>query len=325
MSLSQRRCHVKPGRAKIPGISSQAGRLLFYRREHSQLKTLLFLPCCSKGFLWEKKQKAIHLALCSLIHGFKPRLPAAPPNHSSSSAHSDTQQGLHGDLPLPPVFDQDAGLSLTKTRLCFCVSEQDLHQILHDPPPEGTSPLFLISLELCPSSCTALSPSLIFTPTGTALTTRNSSWASKPIAHSCLTHCPLAHVGQKSCRGSKAQENHTSDVFLTGLHWHGDQVSSQVCCLSAPMSGLHEVPWTTVVFSLSEGEDNHIICSWCPWGKASISLKYTWASCIKPPASPSTLTPPPHESQVLSQEWKQHFQPCWSRGFCIVQNPASVT
>lgn len=127
-------------------------------------------PVLQQGFSGGKK-KAIHLALCSLIHGFKPRLPAAPPNHSSSPAPSDAQQGLHHHLPLPLVLDQDTALSLMKTPLCVCVSEQDLHQILHDLPKD-TSPLFLIILGLCPSSYTPLPPSLIFTPTRIALTTR---------------------------------------------------------------------------------------------------------------------------------------------------------
>lgn len=171
MSLTQRCCHVKPGRAKIPGISSEADPLLCHRREHSQLKTRLLLLCCSKDCLWKKKHKAIHLALCSLTHGFKPRLLAAPPNHSSSPAPSDAQQGLHSGLPLPLVLDHGSGFSLMKTPLCVCVSEQDLHLILHDLP-KSSSALFLISLELCPSSCTPLPPSLIFTPTRTVLITR---------------------------------------------------------------------------------------------------------------------------------------------------------
>lgn len=133
MSLSQTCCHVKPGKAKIPGISSRADPLLCHRREHSQLKTLLlFLLCCSKDFLWKKKQKAIHLALffhssVASSPGCRQPLPATLlPQH----LHLSAVKGVHSDLPPASGFGSECCLSLMKTSLCVCVSEQDLHQVL---------------------------------------------------------------------------------------------------------------------------------------------------------------------------------------------------
>ncbi|KAF2983830.1 hypothetical protein EK904_005188 [Melospiza melodia maxima] len=79
------------------------------------------------------------------------RLPAAPANHSYSPAPSDAQQGLHSDLPLPPVLDQVLVFLSQKFSSVSLFQKIDLQQILHDLP-KGPSPLFLIGLELCPSS-----------------------------------------------------------------------------------------------------------------------------------------------------------------------------
>lgn len=135
MSVLQTCCHVKAGRAKIPGISSQVSHLVCHRRDHSELKTLpLFLPCCSKAFLWKKKQKAICPALF-----FHPFGASSPGRHlpsllfpSSCQAPLGAWVGAARCLPflLPLALDQGAGLSLMKATHCICVSEQDLHQIL---------------------------------------------------------------------------------------------------------------------------------------------------------------------------------------------------
>lgn len=104
MSLMQRYCHVKSGRAKIPGISSQADPLLCHRREHSPLKTLLFLLCCSKDFLGGKKK------LFTLLFV-----------HSSMASSPGCQQPLP-TIPLPQHLQMpNRGCTITSLYLWFWI------------------------------------------------------------------------------------------------------------------------------------------------------------------------------------------------------------
>lgn len=103
MSVLQTCCHVKAGRAKIPGISSQFSHLVCHRRDHSELKTLpLFLPRCSKAFLWKKKQKAI---LPTLF--FHPFVASSPGHHLPSLLFTLLLPGtfgcLGGGCPVPAL------------------------------------------------------------------------------------------------------------------------------------------------------------------------------------------------------------------------------
>lgn len=275
MSLSRLRCHVKPERAKIPGISSQADLLLHHRRENSQLKTL-FLLSCSKDFLRKKKQKAIHLAL--FVHssmasspGFWQSLPATPhPQHLQMPNRGCTVTSLclrfwirvlvFLSWKLPSAF-----VSQNKTCTRYCTTSQ---RAPHHFSDQAGAVSFLL---YCSTPQPHLDPNRDCLDHWD-LSSRNSTWASKPTAYTCLTHGPLSHLGQRRCRRSKAQEKHTSDVLLTGLHGHGDQVSGQVCCLSASTSGCMRFPGPQLSPYLPGGEDNHTICSRYPWGEASISL-----------------------------------------------------